>query len=73
MLIMGSCSGVLDEQPRSNYDPSFFQTELGVKGGLTSLYANLRNLYGQAYYFNSQETGTDEYTYAQSALSLIHI
>ena len=67
VLIMGSCSDILDEQPRSNYDPGFFQTELGIKGGLTSLYANLRNLYGQAYYFNSQETGTDEYTYAQSA------
>ncbi|MCI6119038.1 MAG: RagB/SusD family nutrient uptake outer membrane protein, partial [Prevotella sp.] len=67
LFIMGSCSDILDEQPRSNYDPGFFQTELGIKGGLTSLYANLRNLYGQAYYFNSQETGTDEYTYAQSA------
>ena len=48
VLIMGSCSDILDEQPRSNYDPGFFQTELGIKGGLTSLYANLRNLYGQA-------------------------
>lgn len=66
-VMLHSCSDVLDEQPRSSYDPSFFTTENGIKGGITSLYSNLRNLYGQAYYYNSLETGTDEYTYAQSA------
>ena len=30
LFIMGSCSDILDEQPRSNYDPGFFQTELGI-------------------------------------------
>ena len=48
---MTSCNSVLDEQPRSNFDPSFFNTKAGIEGGLTSLYAHLR----------------DEYTYAQSA------
>jgi hypothetical protein len=58
---------VLDEQPRSNFDPSFFNTKAGIEGGLTSLYAHLRYFYGNGYYLNSLETGTDEYTYAQSA------
>lgn len=66
-LVLASCSSVLDEQPRSEYDPSFFQTETGIEGGLTSLYAHLRDTYGQGYYYNIQETGTDEYTFGQGA------
>ena len=66
-LALTACNDVLDEQPRSSYDPTFFQTEEGVEGGLTSLYAHLRNIYGQAYYYNACETGTDEYTWAHSA------
>ena len=62
-----SCSDVLDEQPRSQFDPTFFNTKAGIEGGLTSLYAHLRYFYGNGYYLNSLETGTDEYTYAQSA------
>ena len=62
-----SCSDVLDEQPRSQFDPTFFTTKTGIEGGLTSLYANLRYYYGNGYYLNDCETGTDEYTYAQSA------
>lgn len=62
-----SCSEALDETPRSIFDPSFFKTEKGIQGGLTALYAPLRNLYGNGYYLNICETGTDEYTYGQSA------
>ena len=64
---MTSCSDVLDEQPRSQFDPTFFTTKTGIEGGLTSLYAHLRYFYGNGYFLNSVETGTDEYTYAQSA------
>ena len=54
--------------PVYNYDdPSFFNTKAGIEGGLTSLYAHLRYFYGNGYYLNTLETGTDEYTYAQSA------
>ena len=62
-----SCSDVLDEQPRSQFDTTFFTTKTGIEGGLTSLYAHLRYFYGNGYFLNSVETGTDEYTYAQSA------
>ena len=62
-----SCGDVLDEEPRSSYDPSFFNTDKGIEGGLTALYAHLRYFYGNGYYLNPLETGTDEYTYAESA------
>lgn len=69
MVIIGlaftSCD-VLDETPRATFTPDYFKTENGVKGGITSLYANLRNTQGQAYYWNACETGTDEYTFGES-------
>lgn len=68
MLFSSSgCKKILEEQPRSTYTPEFFKTEKGVQGGITSMYGHLRLLYGQPYYYNSLETGTDEYTWAQSA------
>ena len=48
-----SCSDVLDEQPRSNFDPTYFTTKAGIEGGLTSLYAHLRYFYGNGYCLNS--------------------
>jgi hypothetical protein len=66
-LFLIACSDILDEQPRSIFEPGFFKTEQGVNGGLTALYAHLRYIYGNAYYYNSGVTGTDEATYAQSA------
>ncbi|MBL3658937.1 RagB/SusD family nutrient uptake outer membrane protein [Fulvivirga sediminis] len=66
-LLLVGCSDILDEQPRSNLTPEFFETEKGIHGGVTSLYAHLRYIYGQAYYYNTCETGTDEATFAQSA------
>ena len=67
LILMTACSGILDEQPRSSYDPNFFKTQKGVEGGIVSMYAHLRYIYGQGYYYNSCLTGTDEATYAQSA------
>src|SRR4030065_1970607 len=66
-LFLVACSDILEEQPRSLFEPGFFKTEQGVNGGLTSLYAHLRYMYGNAYYYNSGVTGTDEATWAQSA------
>jgi len=67
VLFLAACSDILDEQPRSIYEPGYFKTEKGVMGGVTSMYAHLRYIYGQAYYYNACLTGTDEATYAQSA------
>lgn len=67
LFLTASCSDILDEQPRSSYDSTFFKTEKGVEGGVTSMYAHLRYIYGQAYYYNSCLTGTDEATWGWSA------
>ena len=61
------CTDLLEEEPRSIYTPDFFQTERGVNGGLTSMYAHLRYIYGDAYYYNTTLTGTDEVTYGRDA------
>src|SRR5699024_9491530 len=67
MIFMTACNDILNETPRSNYTPDYFRTENGVRGGVTSMYAHLRYIFGNAYFYNTLETGTDEYTYAQSA------
>lgn len=67
VLLFSSCSKILEEKPRSTYTPEFFKTQNGVLGGITSQYAHLRYIYGQPYYYNTLETGTDEYTWGASA------
>jgi hypothetical protein len=67
VLFASGCKKILEEEPRSIYTPDFFKTEKGVLGGITSQYAHLRFIYGQPYFFNTLETGTDEYTWGQSA------
>ncbi|NCI49859.1 RagB/SusD family nutrient uptake outer membrane protein [Sediminibacterium roseum] len=66
-LLFSGCKKLLVEEPRSFYEPGFFKTEKGVLGGITSQYAHLRFIYGQPYYYSTMETGTDEYTWGQSA------
>lgn len=67
LVLTTGCKKVLDEQPRSSFTPDYFKTTQGVQGGLTAMYYHLRNIYGQAYYYNSGVTGTDEATWGQSA------
>jgi hypothetical protein len=67
LFSVASCSDILEEKPHDFYEPGYFKTEEGVRQGLTSHYAHLRRMYGQGYYLNSLQTGTDEATYAQSA------
>jgi hypothetical protein len=57
---------VLEEKPRTSFTPGFFETEAGVKGGITVLYAHLRLQFGDMGWYNANETGTDEYTWGQS-------
>lgn len=65
-LFLVGCSSILDEQPRSIYTPEYFKTEKGVMGGLTGMYAHLRQVYGNGYYLNHCLTGTDEATWGAS-------
>ncbi len=66
IMTFGCSNDILEETPRSIYEPGFFKTEQGIQYGLTSLYAHTRYFLGQ-YYYAATQNGTDEYTYAQSA------
>lgn len=66
MLTFSCSDNLLDEKPRGTADPDFFKTEEGVRGGLTSLYAHTRWIFGQ-YFYAAAQNGTDESTYAQQA------
>jgi hypothetical protein len=67
LVLVSGCKKVLDEEPRATFTPEYFKTEAGVNGGLTAMYAHLRRIYGQAYYYNSTITGTDEATWGKDA------
>lgn len=62
-MALAGCSGILDETPRETYTPEFSTKQRGIEGGITALYANLRNLWGNGYWLIANETGTDEYTF----------
>lgn len=66
LLLLSSCSSILEEHPKTKYTPEFFTTRAGIEGGLTALYSHYR-MFGQHGPFNSGAGGTDEATYAESA------
>ena len=66
VLFLAGCSKILDEQPRAIYSPDYFKTQAGIMGGITGMYQHLRQLYGNGYYLNHCETGTDEATWGAS-------
>ncbi|WP_295211227.1 RagB/SusD family nutrient uptake outer membrane protein [uncultured Chryseobacterium sp.] len=66
-LAFTGCNEILDEQPRSIYTVDYFSTADGVNQSFTSLYRELRLLYGNGYFMSNCQNGTDESTYAQSA------
>ncbi len=68
-LTLTGCSDVLNETNREGYTPDYFKTEDGVKAGITSLYANLRYIWGNGYWLIASEEGTDEYTYGHGGNS----
>jgi len=66
LLFLGSCTKFLDESPRSIYTPEYFKTEKGVIGGITSLYAHMRYLQPNGYFYDNCQAGTDEATWGQN-------
>lgn len=66
-LTFTGCNEILDEQPRSIYTVDYFSTADGVNQSFTSLYRQLRLLYGNGYFMSNCQNGTDESTFAQSA------
>jgi len=67
--VFASCSDVLTEHPKTIYEPSFFNSDKGVEGGLAYMYVHLRYLFGHEMMIDHQEAGTDEFTWAESATS----
>ncbi|MDH6310122.1 hypothetical protein M2451_003014 [Dysgonomonas sp. PFB1-18] len=66
LLLSYSCSDVLDEQPRSEITPEFFSTKQGIEKGLSSVYSQLRWIYGPAGMMYLAVGGTDEATYGDN-------
>jgi len=67
--VLASCSDVLTEHPKTIYEPSYFNSDKGVEGGLAYMYVHLRYLFGHEMMIDHQEAGTDEFTWAESATS----
>jgi hypothetical protein len=66
VLLLSSCSDLLDEQPRSILTPDLFKTSDGLQAGLTAAYNGLRYISGTEATMNSTLQGTDEFTAAAS-------
>lgn len=66
VLLTPACMDILEEQPRSQLTPEFFSTEQGVKAGLTSVYSQLRWIYGPAGMMYLSVAGTDEATFGDN-------
>ena len=69
VFVLASCSEILEEHPKTIYEPSYFSSDKGVEGGLAYMYVHLRYLFGHEMMIDHQEAGTDEYTWAESATS----
>jgi starch-binding outer membrane protein, SusD/RagB family len=54
------CKKLLEETPRTSFTPEFFKTSDGLKGGVNSIYANLRTHWGTQIFIQLFSGGTDE-------------
>jgi len=69
LFLVMACSDIMKEQPRTIYEPGYFKTEKGIKGGITALYAHMRDIYGQGYHYTASQMPTDEGTWGQNSNS----
>jgi hypothetical protein len=60
LFTLANCTKILDEQPRASVTPDYFSTPLGVLGGITGVYSDMRNLWGTEGFLNMVVGGTDE-------------
>lgn len=54
------CKKILEEQPRSSIDPSFFKTPEGIQGGIAGIYSSFRGHWGTQIFTQLFSSGTDE-------------
>jgi hypothetical protein len=60
-LMISSCNNLLDEEPRTQLVPSFFNTPEGLLGGIAGVYNGIRGGYGTEGFTIQQMAGTDEH------------
>lgn len=61
MVASTGCKKILDEQPRSSIDPSFFKTPEGIQGGIAGIYSSFRGHWGTQIFTQLFNAGTDEF------------
>ncbi|MEO8171511.1 MAG: RagB/SusD family nutrient uptake outer membrane protein [Sediminibacterium sp.] len=55
-----SCKKILEEQPRTNFAPTFFSTSDGIQGGIAGIYASFRGQWATQTWTQIFNGGTDE-------------
>ncbi len=61
VFVTSGCKKLLDEQPRSSIDPSFFKTPEGIQGGIAGIYASFRGQWGTQIFTQLFNAGTEEF------------
>jgi hypothetical protein len=54
------CKKILEEQPRSGIDPSYFKTPEGIQGGIAGIYSSFRGQWATQIFTQLFSGGTDE-------------
>lgn len=54
------CKKLLEEQPRTNFAPSFFSTSDGIQGGIAGIYTSFRTQWATQQWTQLFDGGTDE-------------
>jgi len=54
------CKKVLEEQPRTSFDPTFFNTSDGIQGGIAGIYSSFRGQWATQIFTQLFNTGIDE-------------
>lgn len=60
LLASTGCTKILEEQPRSTIDPSYFKTPEGIQGGIAGIYSSFRGHWGTQIFTQLFNAGTDE-------------
>jgi starch-binding outer membrane protein, SusD/RagB family len=54
------CNKLLEEQPRTSFDPTFFTTNDGIQGGIAGIYSSFRGQWATQIWTQLFNGGTDE-------------
>jgi starch-binding outer membrane protein, SusD/RagB family len=60
LMAATGCKKILEEQPRSSIDPSYFKTPEGIQGGIAGIYSSFRGHWGTQIFTQLFSSGTDE-------------